>query len=314
MNPITSIAPITDGEAAQLVRADSLAELAAEITAISIDEASPCDTLTRPQLRTRRPRSAALRWLIGVPLAAGLAAGVLIVTSLGRPGQHLGPVNVGPPQAHAQVLSFTRHGGYITVIVRDPLADPARFRAEFAAHHLNISLILEPASPSVVGYATEYTVSAHDADKIKLITVDRSKCYTSDTGAVCPVGVRVSVNFHGRAVLEFGRAARPGEKYVATTSAFAPGEAMHGMHVKGKTIAHVERELRGRHVSVARFYIETEAGETVARSAPGGYFVYDADPWAPGQVMMYVGPSKKEHESPPDFVLNGVPAQASGHS
>jgi hypothetical protein len=193
--------------------------------------------------------------------------------------------------------------------VRNPLADPARYRAEFAAHHLNISLGFEPVSPSLVGYASEWNISKYSSGKISMITVDRSKCYAAHPGVACPMGVRVSVNFRGRAVLEFGRAARPGEKYWATASAFAPGEAMHGMNVKGKTIAQVERELRGRHISVARFYIETKAGEKVTRSAPGGYFVYDdAVPWAPGQVQLYVGPSKKEPHSKPDYQGNAVPA------
>jgi hypothetical protein len=76
---------------------------------------------------------------------------VLVTTSLGGPGQKVGPVDVGPPSAQAAALSFTRDSGYLDVIVRDPVAGPARYRAEFAAHHLRITLQLVPVSPSLVG-------------------------------------------------------------------------------------------------------------------------------------------------------------------
>jgi len=48
-------------------------------------------------------------------------------------------------------LAFTTAGDYIRVVIRNPYADPSVYRAEFAAHHLDISLLMVPGSPSVVG-------------------------------------------------------------------------------------------------------------------------------------------------------------------
>jgi hypothetical protein len=196
------------------------------------------------------------------------------------------------PATRAQVLSFVRHGGYIIVKVRNPLADPARYNAEFAAHHLHIRLNLVSASPSLVGTLV-YTGQSQGSSPITPITA-RGRCYTGGGGSACPVGVRVPVDFRGSAVLTFGRAARPGEKYETTASAFAPGEVMHGMSVQGQTVARVLAALRARHVTVPLFStIRNNIGVNV-RHVPGSWYVYDAVPWAPGQVMLFAGQTRTQ--------------------
>ncbi len=172
--------------------------------------------------------------------------------------------------------------------MRDPLADPARYRAEFARHHLRISLKLVPASPSLIG-----TVVYLSGD-ITPITA-HGKCYTGGSGAACPVGVRVPANFHGSAQVVFGRAARPGEQYETTASAFAPGELLHGMRVTGHTVAQVLAMLRHRGVSVPWFNYDHRGYARNLRSVPGTWFVYDAVPWAQQQVMLFVGPTRTPH-------------------
>ena len=67
---------------------------------------------------------------------------------VGRGGR-IGPVPIGP--GSAQALTFTQRGSSIVVTIRNPQADPAEYRAEFAAHHLNIKLEMLPVSPSLVG-------------------------------------------------------------------------------------------------------------------------------------------------------------------
>ncbi len=145
------------------------------------------------------------------------------------------------------MLSFTTSGGYITVIVRNPLADPARYRAEFAAHHLNITLKMVPASPSIVGTVVYIEEPASSPD-IETITA-QGRCYTGGGGSACPVGVRIPVSFRGQAEVVFGRAARPGEQYESTAPATAPGEVMHGLQFAGDTVAQVLAMLRERHVT-----------------------------------------------------------------
>ena len=163
------------------------------------------------------------------------------------------------------------------------LGCPARYRAEFAQHHLRITLRLVPASPSLVG-----TVVYLSGD-ITPITA-HGQCYTPGGGAACPVGVRVPANFHGQAEVVFGRAARPGERYESTASAFAPGELLHGMRITGDRVAQVLAMLRHRGVRVPLFNYAHRGYARNLRSVPGTWFVYDAVPWAPGQVLLFARP------------------------
>lgn len=279
MNPISRISPVSDADAARMVSDAALADLAERITSSPV-RAAPA-----------RPR----RWLFGIPLAAGLAAAVLIATSIGHPGAKVGPLGVGP--ASAQALVFEKHGRYIDVLVRNPVADPRRYRAEFKAHGLDITLSLVPASPSLVGTLVEMSNSGGaDGRGLKTITAV-GKCWTGGGGSICPVGVRVPVGFRGQADITFGRAARPGERYETTAPADARGEVMYGLHFHHRTVAAVLAVLRKRHVTVPVFHYTTAKGigELLPPSrVPATWHVYDADPWAPHQVMLWVGPGRVE--------------------
>ena len=309
MNPISQISPVTDAEAARLVRSDTMAALGDDIVRsgvptlgaapmvtaggaapmVTAGGAAPMVTAGGAGRSDGRPPRARRRLLIGIPVAAALAVTGLILSSLGAPGQHLGPIPLGPPKAQAAVLSFTKEGGYIKVIVRNPLADPRRYRAEFAAHHLDISLTLVPASPSVVGTLVEESVSSGAAGaELKPITAT-GRCVTGGGGDVCPVGVFVPIDFRGSASLVFGRAARPGEQYESTAQADGPGEAMHGLHYLGKSVAAVLAMLAKRGVTVPQWRVQ-RAGQCYVdarRSVPGNWLVYNAVPWAPGQVVLW---------------------------
>jgi hypothetical protein len=299
MNQLSRISPVTDAEAARLVQPGTLADLASEITATSVPPGP--GRHGHASTAGARPRPRRRGWLIGAPLAAGLAAAVVAIASLGSPahqarpsaGKNRPPATTNKaPTTQAQVLSFVRHGGYIIVKVRNPLADPARYNAEFAAHHLHIRLTLVTASPSLVGTLV-YTGQSQGSSPITPITA-RGRCFTGGGGSACPVGVRVPVDFHGSAVLTFGRAARPGEKYETTASAFAPGEVMHGMSVQGQTVAQVLAALRARHVTVPVFNTIRKNIGVSLHHVPGGWYVYDATPWAPGQVMLFVGQTRTQ--------------------
>jgi hypothetical protein len=176
--------------------------------------------------------------------------------------------------------------------VRNPLADPRKYRAEFRAHGLNVSLKLLPVSPSIVGTVVYFGGTGTGA--IKVITA-RGRCFTGGGGSACPVGLRVPVDFRGQADLVFGRAARPGERYESTASATAPGEVLHGLRIVGKRVSAVLKMLARRHVTAAEFHIMTAqgTGKLVSR-VPGSWYVYAADPWAPGQVMLWAGRSRRQ--------------------
>jgi hypothetical protein len=272
---LSQIAPVTDSEAARLVRGSTLADLAGQITATAVPAASP---------RRNHPRRRIA--LAATPLAAGLAAAAIVLATQGQPAAPPPASHPGPAQLTA-ALSFTTSGGYITVIVRDPLADPSRYRAEFAAHHLHVTLTLVPASPSLVG--TLVSFSEPTSGGIIPITAP-GRCHTGGGGSACPVGVRIPVGFRGQAELVFGRAARPGEHYESTAAATAPGEVMHGLRFQGLTVARVLAMLRQRDVTVPVFNYDDHGSGKLLHSVPGRWYVYDADPWAPRQVMLFVGP------------------------
>jgi hypothetical protein len=284
MNLISQISPVTDAEAGGLAQPGAFAALADEIVSMA-----PAADLRIPRAaHGSRGRRARRSLMIGLPAAACLAVAGLIATSLGSPCQHVGPVPVGPPKAQAAVLSLTRHGGYLDVVVRNPVADPKRYRAEFAKYHLNISLRLVPASPSVVGSVVYASYPVRDASQIKPITAV-GKCFTGGGGNVCPVGVRVALRFRGAATLVFARAARPGEQYESAGQATAPGEAMHGLRFAGKTVASVLAMLARRGVTVPQWRVQRTNGcVTVSRrTVPRGWYVYQAVPWAPDQVLLW---------------------------
>lgn len=279
MNPVTRISPISDAEAGRLTHPQTLTELGDQIAATAVPGT------TRRSHRGLGGHSVARRRLIiGLPAAGALAVAGLIAASLGSPGQQVGPVTVGPAKAQAAVMSVTRHGGYIDVIVTNPLADARRYREEFAKLGLNITLTLVPASPSLVGTLVYFEAPA----SIQPITAV-GKCWTGGGGSACPVGVKVPLDFKGAAVLTFGRPARPGERYETTGPVTAPGEAMHGMTFVGKTAAAVIAMLAARHVTVGDYWFQNARCAGVnTKSMPGSWYVTGADPWAPGEVSLQV--------------------------
>jgi len=80
------------------------------------------------------------------------------------------------------------------------------------------------------------------------------------------------------------------------------------MTVKGKTVTEVVAQLHARHVSVAFFNVEGSTGNTNVHSVPGGWYVYDAVPWAPGEVMLFVGPTPHEPATGAPVPANPVPS------
>jgi hypothetical protein len=108
--------------------------------------------------------------------------------------------------------------------------------------------------------------------------------------------VKIPINFHGSANITFGRAARPGEQYTSTNSAFAPGEALHCVDIRGHTVDEALAILRQHKVTVPIFHYDemnSHNSYNVGRDKiPGNWYVNTADPWAPGQVMLWVQPTR----------------------
>jgi hypothetical protein len=280
MNPIKSIIPISDSEAARMMNDGAFADLAEQIMSDPVPENGA------GRQAAGRKASARRRWLIGIPVAAGLAAAMSAAAVIFQ----LGPGGAGV----AQALTFAKHGRWMDVTVRDAYANPQVYRAEFRAHGLKVKLLLQPASPSAVGKLDGYAQSTSDS-RVRPLTA--KNCHP---GSNCDIGFKIPLDYHGWAALIIGRPARPGEKYDIAGSATAPGEILHGLRVKGQTVATVLAMLHRRHGTVARFNYESTYNDKFlpASKVPGRWFVYDVVPWAPWQVMLMVGPTRTIQPAP----------------
>jgi hypothetical protein len=289
---IKKIAPVTDREASGKVSPLTRHEMAEHIMSAAPLKATP-----------RRRRA----WFVAVPLAA--AAAVVIAISVGSSGSPAPKVYDGPA-AFLAALSFSSpEGGYITVRIKDPSADPALYRKEFAAHGMNVDLRLVPVSPSLVGSVVMdgpvemkigpggKKVIEKPKDDRRVILITASHCAPTEGDGSCPVGVKIPVGYKDQYMVVFGRSARPGERYASTASAGASGEVMHGLNFKNRTVSEVLAMLRKRHITVPQY--RYEGSNTAVQPYPNGlrpdqvkpgWYVHDAVPWAAGQVMLFVGP------------------------
>ncbi|NDU77524.1 hypothetical protein GWI34_33620, partial [Actinomadura sp. DSM 109109] len=295
---IGGLASVTDRQAATLLTDDAAAALADRITA-STALADAADIAAAP----RRRRSPVMRF--GLPLAVAGAACAAVtavaVTGDGGSGEAPGITPASPRMALAGALTFTRKGGHIDVRVRDPLADPKRYKAEFAAHGLDVTLSLVPASPSIVGTVVMMETSESTAKGDITTITAKGECETGGGGDVCPVGVRIRTGYKGTAEIAFGRKARPGEQYNTSAPATAPGEAMHGMTYRKQRVGDVLAALRKRHVTVPEYraMVGTVSKEMEPGQVPPDWYVHDATPWAENQVLLFVGPRPTETAQPP---------------
>ncbi|MFI6515717.1 hypothetical protein ACIBF1_09180 [Spirillospora sp. NPDC050679] len=299
------IAPITDDRAAELMADDTAADLARRITTatVAVDE-----TAVPARSRVRR------RMTIGLPLLAVGAAGAAVAVTLATPsGDSETPGGPAPSQAgQGQVklvsaLSFSRKGEHLDVRIRDPYADPKRYKAEFAKRGLNVGLKLVPVSPSMVGTVVMQDTSEGtrpgDFTDIRV----KGACEVPSGGNDCAVGVRIRIGYKGSAQVVFGRAARGGEKYQSTAQADARGEAMHGMVYRKRPLSQVLAALKKRGVTVPEYRV-MEGNQSVVRypgQVPGNWYVHNASPWAAGQVLLFVGPQPTEKQSPPSSTPGG---------
>lgn len=282
---IGRLSAVSDREVTAMTAPGTRHDLAERIMATPREPAAPARS------RTRR------RLLAGIPVAVGLTAAAVTVTSLTGPGG-----KVGPPPAQAAALSFSQPaGGYITVQIKDPYADPARYGREFAAHRMRIDLSLVPASPSIVGTLTAYdpAVSGRRTDRRDIRPVEaKGACRPGGGGDLCPIGVKIPVGYRDHAMIVFGRAARPGEPYATSAPITAPGEMLHGLAYRNRTVDDVTTLLRKRGITIVSYRAEgavrPDGGTTIEtpKSVPGAWYVHHAVPYADHQVFLFVGPQR----------------------
>jgi hypothetical protein len=249
---------------------DAWAELSEAVTTADT-AAAPVVTLHR-----RQPRRLAL-----VAACTLLIAGVVAATVVNRPHQD-------QPQA----LSFTERGDKLVVRVVDPNADPARYNAEFKKMGLDVTVMAVPVSAPWVGRMVSFSGrNEKDMNQLRLLEPGE-QCNGTLTAADpgCQEGLELPKNYDGKSDVQFGRAAKPGELYVHTSSsATDEGEVLAGLTVKNKTVDQVLPLVRARGVGKVDYRLDK--GPTYQKpeqTPPGTWYVHSAQTFAEGEVTLYV--------------------------
>jgi hypothetical protein len=235
----------------------------------------------------RRPVRGRRRWFIMAPLTAGLALAMCIAGLVAQ----VGPGSGSP--AMAEALTFHDSQGWVEVTVHRADLGSQVYAKALRAHGLKLSIMMVPGSPSAVGGLEMPVSSLPSSAWSGLIPVTaKGKCKSA---SVCPVGLKVPRGWHGSGTLIFCRPAKPGEHYAITGPVTAPGEVMHGLRFRDRTVAWVQTRLSLRHATVAQYVYRAAHVDAPlpASQVPGTWFVYDAAPWAPQRVQLFVGPTRR---------------------
>ena len=264
-------------------------------------------TTVRPPSRTRRsgPKRRLVRgWRIVMPVAgACAAAAVAFAVFASSPGG----APVGPPIARAVSFS-TAPNGWIIAKVTDPLAAQKTLDADFAEHHLNITLKLIPVGPSLVGtvLGEGYDSQPPNAPKGGSVQALDSHCGAAEV--TCEVGVKIWEGFTGTGEIDLGRAAQPGERYVYAPSAFAPGEVLHCSGLVGAPVSDLSSVLQAHGWTVA----EWRSSNKVVSALPAGSYISEIFPVTATTVKVYTEPSSAQAASESGFstatLQQGCPA------
>ena len=240
-------------------------------------------TIPRPAVPSRRPRRgrrAVRGWRIAIPttgacVAAAAAAAVFANSPAGTPV--------------AQAVSFSTANGWITATVTDPLAAQKTLDADFAEHHLNITLKLIPVAPSLVGtvLSAAYDEGANGPKGGAIQALD-SRCGAAETS--CQVGVRIWEGFTGSGEVDLGRAAQPGESYAYAPSVFAPGEILHCSGLVGAPIVELSPVLQAHGWTVAWWSF---SNKIVSRPPADGY-ISEIFPVTASAVRVNIEPSRAQ--------------------
>lgn len=209
--------------------------------------ASETDRAAGTGIPQTRARSRGVRLGIGVAATAAAAAAAIAFATSGQVstqgGQTAGgAAGTGAHGLPAHLVDFTQHDGSIVVKITDPAAPVSQLNAIFQAHGLHIKINVIPVSPSLVGTIVYTDVSATRE-------LQDGSCQTGG-GGQCWVGFILPAGFHGSGNLTVGRAARPGELYESSDSAFSKGEGLYGSGLVGKPASDALPVLRARHLGV----------------------------------------------------------------
>lgn len=245
-------------------------------------------TTARPSSRTRRPRlkcRLVRSWRIVVPVAGVFAAAAVAVAVFAN-----SPVGtetpLGPPPAQAVSFSTTPNG-WIIATVTDPLAAQKTLDADFAEHHLNITLKLIPVGPSLVGTVLDQSYDSQLPNEPKRGAIQALDSHCGAAEVHCQVGVRIWDGFTGSGEIDLGRPAQTGERYAYAPSLFAPGEVLHCSGLVGAPVSDISSVLQAHGWTVAQWHYSNKP----VPAPPAGSYISEVFPITASTVKVNTDPS-----------------------
>ncbi|WP_336206397.1 hypothetical protein [Nonomuraea sp. LPB2021202275-12-8] len=214
------------------------------------------------------------RLLVGAVAVAGLAAAAVIGPAV------LGAQGYATSYANS-AIDIELRGDHYVAVIKDPLADHAKFTEGFKAVGLDVTLELVPSSPTAVGEVTGMSGSlgpgASPARGSIGSGTEPSGCELGQAG--CAMTILVQRDHAGSAVVRLGRAAQPGEKYENGRPATRKGEMLEGFRVDEKPVGEVLAEVRERGLRAVFEVITPAPGDNGWKVEPGKQSVKVGDDW-----------------------------------
>jgi hypothetical protein len=267
-NTVANIAPIRDEDLEPLTHGPAARALFEEIVSI------PRSRRAGLASRVGRPRGP-----VRVGVAAAAAVSVLVL------GLVVGSQLARPKEA----VAFSVEGDHIVARIADPEATKQELEDAFAERGLDVRVILEPASPSIVGtIGWMYGGDTGAPDPVVEILYEEGACFTPGGGDQCPVGLKIVNDFEGRLDVAIGRPAAPGEPYAMATDANAPGEILHCTGVRGRTVREALPVLEDRGVRVIWRTIGSDAVQGIDAATIADHYITDALARTQEEVWIWV--------------------------
>ncbi|MFI6903627.1 hypothetical protein ACIBKY_20345 [Nonomuraea sp. NPDC050394] len=178
----------------------------------------------------------------GMVIAALAAAAVLGPSILHTSGGATSYANAA--------MDIKLENGMWVARIKDPFADPARYEEAFHAVGLEVKLLLQPASPDMVGDIFQLGNGGDGGGRgPSSIAIDSVPKHCKVTAPDCTMVLTLSPNASG-AWIKAGRPAKADEPYANSSPATEEGGSLAGYEVEDKQVSEVVAEAGRRGLKV----------------------------------------------------------------
>ncbi len=196
--------------------------------------------LARLLLRDGRP-AASIAW----SYFRGAASARLVLRPRGRLGTAVGALLGAGCALCVSLALLSSVPASAASVVRVHITDrgdaAGQLESLLRAHHVHLTVVQEPVSPSLAG-----SIISTGGGALRGIA---GPCSGGAWG--CTDGIVLPAHFTGAARIVVGRPALPGEAYAAAAGIFRPGELLHCSAVLGESVQQALPALESLHVTIA---------------------------------------------------------------